>query len=411
MNTSTAAVISNSNSQSTLVPPQGLVVANPQGATNPPLFCLFTQDWITMQTFIVQALQLPISTGNFKQKYGTFKDEEEIEGCVNAMATIQGLSADFGNPLTLIQELASNPAILQSATPPAPIYTHIVWFATKLYQNATTFNQTLTQFMTLLNPANCGSPEQCGQIVQELLTGPGGLQATAETMVALSNKLTQDLAKFALKLQPSVATMTDYTASSSTFYQDVENAINTDISDVAAFQQAADDAYKLWRDLTISAVTTSVGTLVLSAGMAWPISATLAGALGAEAKKARDAYDNACRERDAAKTDEQKKIQLKMDLNSFNMQMQPVTQAVQAFQASLQQVTAVWTQIGSDLAYISTNFTPAQLGDLSWVRQALALDRATQDWKTIADKTEEFTAQSLVTYNIVPFGSPLPNTP
>ena len=48
----------------TLIPAPGLVVENPGGGNAPPLFCLFTQDWITLQTFIAQTLQLPISTGD-----------------------------------------------------------------------------------------------------------------------------------------------------------------------------------------------------------------------------------------------------------------------------------------------------------------------------------------------------------
>jgi hypothetical protein len=392
----------------TLVPPAGLVVANPSAASDPPLFCLFTQDWLTLQTFIVHALQLPITTGNFEDKYGTFTDEQQIKDCVAAMQAIQGLSVDFGDPLALITALANDPTILQSATAPTPIYTHIVWFATKLYQAATTYNQTLGQFMTLLNPVNCGSPAQCGAMLTEVLTGQGGLQSTAKSMESLCNDLVQALAGFNLKLLPSTTAMANYTSQSSTFYADVDKAITADDNDVNTFQSEADSAYKLWRDLTISAVTTSVGVMVISCGMAWPVSATLAGVLGDQAKKARDAYDNACAQRDAASADEQKKILLKADLNGFNLQMTPVNQAATAFKDTLQQVLAVWTQIGTNLDYIVKNFTPEQLGTLSWVMQALALDRATKDWKIIADKAEEYTGNSLITYNIVNFGSPLP---
>jgi hypothetical protein len=400
-------VVNFQDAQKTLQPPAGLVTpqANPN---DPPLFCLFTQDWLDLQTFIAQALQLPITTGDFESKYGTFTDEKEIEDCISAMQAVQALSVDFGDPLALIKELASNPAILQTDTAPTPIYTHIVWFATKLYRAATTFNQTLGQFMTLLNPANCGTPTQCGAILVQVLTGPGGLQSTATSMVQLANDLTQALAQFTLKLKPSVDTMSDYTAQSSTFYADVNAAIKTDTDDVTSYQDAADAAYKLWRDLTISAITTSVGVLVLTGGMGWPVSAALAGGLGDAAQKARDAYDKACAQRDAADADEKKKITLKADLDGFNKQMKPVSDAATNFQKTLQQVTAVWAGIAGDLDFISKNFTPEQLGSLSWLMQALALDRATSDWKTIADAASAYTANSLVTYHIVPFGAPLP---
>ena len=389
----------------TLVPPSGLVTTNT--TSGQPLFCLFTQDWITLQNFIVQTLQLPITQGDFETKYGTFVDEQEVKNVITAMQGVQGMSVQFGNPLTLITELATNPAILQQPTAPAEIYTHIVWFATKLNQAATSYSQTLGQFMTLLNPANCGTPDQCGAILVEVLTGSGGLQSTAEEMVTLANSLVQVLAQFSLDLNPKVTVMSTYTSQSGTFYQDVQKAITTDDSDVTSFQEAADAAYKLWRDLTISAITTSVGVLVLTGGMAWPVSAALAGGLGDAAKKARDAYNDACAQRDAAEADEQKKMQLKVDLGAFNTQMAPVTTAAANFQTTLQQVTGVWSQISNNIAYIATNFTPAQLGSLSWVMQALDLSKATQDWQAIATASQEYTAQSLVTYQFQPFGTPV----
>ncbi|MET1077161.1 MAG: hypothetical protein ABWY06_03980 [Pseudomonas sp.] len=389
---------------STFSPPSGLLVDNPTAGA-PPLFCLFTQDWIQMQGFIAQATQLPVATGDFKSKYGTFTDEAEVEGCVAAMKSIQGLSTLFGDPLALLTELANNPAILQSDTAPTQLYLHIVWFATKLYQTATTFNQTLSQLMAVLNAV---PPDQLPQVLASILTGPGGLQSSAVSMVTLTNALIQDLAKFNLQLTPSINVMTTYTASSSKFYTDVVSAIGADAADVISYQSEADTAYKLWRDLTISAVTTSVGTMILSGGMAWPISATLAGVLGDQAKKARDAYDKACAQRDAASSDQQKKLSLQNDLGAFNLKMGPTNTAAQAFLADLQRVSGVWTSIGSDLDFIAKNFTPAQFDNLPVWSAAMKLDQATLDWQAIAAKANEYTSNSLVTYSIVPFGSPLP---
>jgi hypothetical protein len=395
----------------TLEPPTGLVRPNPNDPNAPPLFALFTDDWLTLQTFIVQALQLPITTGDFEAKYGTFKDEQQVKDCIAAMQAVKALSARFGDPLALLKQLASNPAILQTDTAPTEIYTHIVWFATKLYQTATTYNQTLAAFKELLDPKSCGSPTECAAVLKEVLTGDGGLQSNALTMVALANDLVKALAQFAVDLKPSTTTMSDYTASSSTFYKDVEAAITADDNDVKTYQDQADTAYKLWKDLTISAITTSVGTLVLSGGMAWPLSAALAGGLGDAAKKARDAYNDACDQRNKASADEQKKIDLKADLSGFNDHMAPVNDAAVNFQGSLEKVAGVWTTIAGNIDFIATNFTPEKLGSLSWVMQALKCEQATQDWQAIAVAAQSYTANSLVTYQIHPFGTPMPPLP
>ena len=123
----------------TLQPPAGLVLANSQDPDK-PLFCLFTEDWIQLQTFIAQTPQLPIITTNFEDKYGKFKDEGEVENVVAAMKAIQGLSTSFGDPTALFNQFAKDPTILQGPTAPEQLYTHIIWYATKLNLAAITFN-------------------------------------------------------------------------------------------------------------------------------------------------------------------------------------------------------------------------------------------------------------------------------
>lgn len=390
----------------TLAPTPGLVIANAANPTAKPLFCLFTQDWITMQTFIVQTLQLPVAVGDFQTKYGAFKDENEVTQCVAAMQSIQGLSTSFGDPLSLIRLLATDPTILQSKTAPPQLYVHIVWFATKLYQTANTFTQTFSQFREVLASV---TPDERPALLKEILTGDGGLQSSAQAMVVLANDLVKSLADFQVKLTPATRTMANYTASSSTFYQDVVTAVGADAAQVTAFQDAADAAFKLWRDLTISAVATSVGTLVLSGGLAWPVSVGLAGGLGDAAKKARDAYNDACNARDTALADEQKKIALQNDLGAFNLQMGPVNDAVQRFSKALGEVAGVWLNISSQLDYIATTFTPGSLDNLPVVMEAMKLDLATKDWQIIATAASDYTANSLVSYQITNFGDRVPD--
>lgn len=400
--------IQSSTSPATLVPTPGLVVSNPSPQGGQPLFCLFTEDWITLQTFIVQALQLPITVGDFEAKYGTFTDEQQIENCVAAMQNVQKLTSDFGDPTALVKQLASDPTILQSSTAPTQLYTHIVWFATQLYQAATTFDQTLGQFMTVLNSTPA---DQRQQVVTEILTGPGGLQSTALNMKQLANDLSSAMATFNTNLTPAVTEFSNYSGQSTQFYNDVLAAIKADDSDVTTFQNEANAAYTLWRDLTISAVTVSIGLMILTAGLAWPLAATAAGVLGSQAQKARDAYNAAVQQVQAAQADDQKKIQLKMDLNTFNIQMGPVNNAAQNFANTLSKVEGVWLNIANNIAYIATHFTPDQLQDLAVFQQAMQLDDATQDWKTIAKKADEYTANSLVSYQIQNFGATLPPNP
>lgn len=399
----------NGTTSTTLEPPAGLVVDNPQPGS-PPLFALFTTDWLSMQTFVVQALQLPFTQGDFESKYGNnFKDEQEALACIAAMKKVRDLSVVFGDPTTLMADLAANPAILQTPTAPTEVYTHIVWFATRLYQSANTYQQTLAQFEQLLDPASCGSKAQCGALLTQVLTGPGGLQSTAVTMVGLCNDLVAAMAGFAGQLTPATNEFQSYTSETSKFYTDVCALITQDDTDVQTAKDAAHAAYEAWKDYTIAAVSSSVGLLIVTGGMAWPASVVLAGVLGDKAKKARDAYNDACDQVAKYEAVEVKNIQLKVDLQGFNTQMTPVNTAAANFVKTLQQVTGVWTTTASNLDFIVTHFTPEQLGDLGWVMQAMALDRATKDWKAIATVAQAYTANSLVSYNIGTFGQKVPD--
>lgn len=387
-------------------PPNVLVAAN----TDPPLFGMFTQDWLQLQTYIVQTLQLPITQGDFTDKYGTFADESEVDGVVAAMKAVQALSAQFGDPTVLFKELTSNPAILESTTPPAQLYTNIVWTAYQIYNAAVTFNQTLAQFMQLLNPANCGTPTQCGQVLVEILTGPGGLQSTAVSATATVNQLIAAMSAFNTSMATPNATIQQYTTSSSKFYKDAVSAAGQDAQDVITFQQDADAAYKAWQDYTIAAVTVSVGLVIISAGILWPAAAVAAGVLGHDAVEARDNYNKYCNERDAASADEQKKQQLITDLGGLNTAVGNVGTAAGNFVSTLAQVAAAWVTIGQDLAYIVHTYTPEQLSKYSWVNQALKCEDATNDWQIIATAAQAYTQNSLVPFTTHTFGQALPTS-
>jgi hypothetical protein len=209
----------------TLVPPPGLVVPNPSPAGGPAVLCLLTKDSITIQVFIAQVLPLPATVSDFKAKYGTFTDDEDIEGCVAAIQALQKVILDFGDPTAVVKELATNPAVFQGDTAPAQLYLHIVWFATRFYQTANIFNQTLGQFMHLLNTT---PPDQRQAVVTETLTGDGGLQAQASSMQQLGNDLTQAMAAFNLNLTSATAAMSAFSGEATKFYKDVVNDIKVD---------------------------------------------------------------------------------------------------------------------------------------------------------------------------------------
>jgi len=381
--------------------------ATPATLQPPPAstFNLFTQDWLSLQVFIAQALQLPLTTTDFGDLYGTFADETEIDKVTKAMADVRNLSTSFGDPTSLIQKLAKDPTILQSATAPADLYSHIVWFANQLYGTASTFQGTFASFDQAFGPASGLTPAQNLANLKTVLTGDGGLKFQADKMLLLTNTLIQDLAAFSASMQPMNQALQTYTGSDSQFLTDAQSALSLDQLDAQTAQDEANAAYKLWRDLTISAVCVSVGLTVLSGGLLLPAAAVAAGVLGSQAQKARDAYNADIAERDADNADAVKKARLVVDLKGFNTQIDVVNTAATNFIDTLNQVVGAWTSIGSELDAISDSLTEQQMEDFTAIMQVMRCQVATTEWQAIAAQALSYTSNSLVSFHIVPFGA------
>jgi hypothetical protein len=180
--------------------------------------------------------------------------------------------------------------------------------------------------------------------------------------------------------------------------------LNNQITNV--LQPAADAALKEWRDYTISAVTTSVGIMVLSCGLLWPVAVGLGVGLGVAASKARDAYNGLCDQINKSNVDIQRKTLLVTDLTGFNVAINKVAPSMKEFSTNLGIIEGVWVDIGANLAFICNNYTVDQLSSYPWVTQAMKIGDATAKWAAIGNVTQDFTQHSLVSYgDSTKFGS------
>lgn len=376
----------------------------------PNRFILFTNDWLDLQSYVQQSLALPITTNDFAATYGDFAstDTALIAGAVDALKKVNGLSATFGDPRTLKQRLASDANYLNGASAPTEIYGHIVWLAGQISNAASTFNFTLPALLTLLGQ---GSKEDRTKNLKSILIGPGGLVSTADDMRVKTAALVQKLANFDGNLTDANKQLQTFIGKESDLMSRTDQLIGSlqhDIDDV--LQPSADDAYRKWRDYTISAVTTSVGVTVLSGGLLLPVAAGLAIGLGTAAALEKKAYNDLMDKIASERVDIQKKSQLKTDLSGFNARVNLVGPALTTFKSSLESVEGVFTQMSMNLAFVANNFGEDKLSDLPWVTQALKIGDATNKWHAIGDTAQEFTQSSLVSYDSsTRFGAKVPD--
>jgi hypothetical protein len=387
--------------RNTMAPPP-----DKQTATPADRFILFGDSWLQMQTVVASALALPISQGDFTANYGDFSDKRKIDGLLTAFQNLVDLSGEFGDPSTIQRKIASDGSYLTSSTPPMELYGHVIWLALQIENAASTFTATFKTLNDILNPS-VGTAAERASYLRALLTGPGGLASTAATMRSHVSELLRKMAAFALKVDDAAAEVEQYTSNDSKILADANKLLGQLKSDLDTLRSLADEAMQKWRDYTISAVTTSVGITIISAGMLWPVGAALGVGLGVAAAKERQAYDSLISQIAGKEVEVQKKTQLVTDLTGLNAEMPEMVASLSNFKSGLQTIEGVWVDIGGNLNYIATNYTDDQLANLVFVIQIAKILDAQRKWQNISDTAQQFTQHSLVSYSRSSFGTPL----
>jgi hypothetical protein len=303
--------------------------------------------------------------------------------------------------------MAGDGSYVTSSTPPAEIYGHIVWLAWQIETAATSFTSTFQTLFEVLKPSY-GTVAERASFLRSLLVQPGGLASTAATKHSEVSQLLQKMAGFATEVNAAAAQVQKYSAAGSQILVDANQLLGRLESDLVTLREASDEAYKKWRDYTISAVSTSVPILILSFGALWPLAVGLGLGLGVAAGLQRKAYEDLMGQIRGKDIEVQQKTQLVTDLRALNTRMPEMVASVSTFQTDLAKIESVWVDIGGNLNYIATNYTDAQLADLTFVVQIAKILDAQQKWHNLGDTAQQFVQNSLVPYSYANFGSALP---
>jgi hypothetical protein len=402
-----------------ITPPSGLVTpANPQSGQQSQ-FALFSDSWLQLQAYVGSALELPISTGDFEEKYGSLGTSQVIKDCITAMGGVRDAAVEFGNPKTLRASLIANPNLLATPQPPAEIYTHTVWLGQRIHETAGRLQSGYASVLDEL--PGLPKKDQVDALKAYLFDQTLGPIPLAKQMSDEAGKLIKKLGAFEQKMNEYNAKMQSFTASSSAMIADVNSKIGASEEKIKDLEKSRDEAYKAWRDFTIAAVTTSVGCALIGGLLApftFGISALVGGVaaialgvgLGVKAAQCRAEYNAYC---DLISTEEvelQKKKRLRSDLGDFNTQMQRVGPAMASFLKNLQTVEGVWVQMNSDMLSLSNSLTPDNVGTIPFLVKAKA-NMAIDSWKAVDDSAKQFTVESLVDYTSIAFGDKMPDQP
>jgi hypothetical protein len=405
----------------TVMPTRQLTSTTLRADTN--RFVLFSNSWINLQSYVQAGLLLPITKGNFVEKYGEFSSQQLITNTVQAMKKVQNLSESFGNPTLIKKKILESRSYLTSKTAPTEIYGHIVWLAMQMQAAAGRYQNTLKNVERFIST---GTKEERANNLKDILIGRGGLITVASDMQTKTDDLLEKLLKFDGHITDANTQLVTYTRQGSDLIKEAEK-----IS--AKFQEkidkelkpAAKTAWDRYIGFTVGAATAPVaiffvgmlaailapvtfGTSLVFAGAAMAGSAGAAIALAVAAGEQNKIYNNLQAEIKASEKEIQKKALLTTDLGSFNSQAAIIGTGLSDFKGDLQKISGMWLDVQGNLAYICNNYTVDQLADLSWVNQAMQLEDAGEKWNDIKVTAQEFTQNSLIDFQIGEFGDPLP---
>lgn len=386
----------------TMSKPAGPAVSGTPSDAPPSAFLLFGDQWLTIQNYIAQALQLPLTQGDFEAKYGTFTKKTMVDDCLKAMVDVRNLSGEFGNPMIIKGLIQKDPGYLNAKTPPSEIYGHIVWLSTQIQNQANTFDFTLGSLNQIIGPSAGGTKAEQAANLKEILMGAGGLTSTADIAKNQVQDLVKKMLDFETKFDSANAQLQHYSGSSSEILAAANQAIGTLTTLIAELQDKADKANAEWIALTVSAVAAAVGAIVMGIftfGIGFAIGAAASIGLGIAAALAKKKYNGLMDQIGNQKEEQARKSRLVTDLTGFNSQISKLAPVMGSFKSSLGEIESVWTGVGGNLAYIVNNFSDDQLSDLSFMMQKLKVVDAQNKWRDIAGVTQQFSSKSLVSYD------------
>src|SRR5919199_356770 len=344
-----------------IVPTNGLITpANPDSG-NTSQFLLFSDSWLELQGYIAAGLELPLTTGDFEKKYGSFESSQTIKDCIDAMRSVGQASREFGDPKSLRAALISNPNLLATPTPPNEIYTHTVWLGQRVHQTAAMLASGYESVYDGLK--DLPAKEQVENLKAYLFDQSLGPIPVSQKMSDEVGDLIRKLGNFEKKMNEYNQKMSAFTGQSSQMITQVSQIIGGLDQKIKELEKSRDDAYKAWRDFTIAAAVSSVGAALIgrllapfTGGVSLLVGGAAAIALGAglgyKAAENRAKYNEFCTMIENETLERKKKVLLRGDLGGFDIQMQRVAPAMSAFLTNLQTIQGVWVQLNTDMLAI-----------------------------------------------------------
>jgi len=362
-------------------------VTNPN--TNQPsvAFPLQTKAWLKMQDVVRSALAFPLTQQDFTNLYGDFADEAQVEAALTVLAAINETAQDYGDPTTLISEIAQ---FANANSAPDSIYGNAVWLAAQTQTAAEQIEALLSE--GLADIADDPTPEQRLQDLTALLTGQGMITDQAnglkELIEAFEKKTTVFYQTLNTELNAPQNSLAAYLAQDDNIYNDAKKAVADEQSLINQLNGQIGELNKEYIGFTVAASVSPLFLLIPFFGIFLAVAdATTFGVLASKVKQALDAANAQLSQDEKA---EQQKAALVTQIQGFNSQAATVEADGKEFLDAISQLISGWAEFETHIQKRLDALTADDLKDWPAFLQKVNFQAALTGWQNIQQTAQTF---------------------
>lgn len=362
------------------------------------VFALQSTDWSNMQKAVTHGLQLPITQGDFTDKYGAFDDTADVQGAIQIFNTINTLLTQYGDPSSIAQDIDQYTSMTD---PPTAIFAYTVWLAAQVELAAQNIQNEFNAFVQDVLPSL--SPDDAATALLQLIQAPGGLLDTvSNTLLPLTKTYNTTVGTYYKQLYDALLntnaagpdSLAKYLAQDNNVLTAAQNDVTEISSQIATLQSeiATDNQQYLAFTITAS-VSPALSLLPPLFFLQGLIDAAVFGSLAGVWKGKLDALNSQLQQQQAA---EQQKTQLVADLTTFNQQASTIGTYGTTFLNDVDGLVKAWTNFVGTLNTAVKDIQTAQKdANFKFLQEGL-ISAACTEWQTAITAIENFKASGFM---------------
>lgn len=408
----------------TILIPSSKLLRATAGQPDARKFSLSSGEWFTLQNNVQSVLALPSDIAEFETRYGDASSGHQMKECFDAMRKLRQVANKYGNPKSLRQSIIEDPGILaKTYMPEGDAYLSTIWTIQQAHSDAALLSSTLRAIPTAAQ----------GQSTTEVVYGIKSTFQQADQILDRMNNTVKNFDKLIKKfeelqgeLEESQLAMRTYSDRSSDTRKELDKEIGELTSKIEKLENDRDEAYRLWLDLTISAVAAAAAIAVVGVAVSIVLAPATAGtsavvgsmiaagsaaavgsALGIAAGVARSSYEDL--KADVVKQTEFKikRVAYRHDLGALDKQMAFSLPASTGLIDQLKMIRDGWNSSIGDINGQLSALDERNLADGPWLKQD-QMDMSAANWTDVDTALTDFTASGFIDYRLVALGDDLP---